>query len=264
MVSFEEAGSMLDEAAEALPEEIFKSLNGGVNLLPDERASGDGRWTLGLYHNDVMGRRVEIFYGSFVRLYGDIPPEEFRRHLVKTLHHELTHHIEGLAGDRTLERWDEEQTALWLSGGEEEPLKAESLLFVDEDDCALAPAVLTLFIRESLHCAPPTRCTSAGLRAGSGVVPEAAKAASAFGVDFSAHMPTAVSAALLGQYDAVLCMTLAQADALAARFPEYDEKILCLGETDIHPPKHKSGWGAVMRRLRGEARALVEELYPEA
>ena len=48
MVSFEEAGRMLDAAAEALPEEIFKSLNGGVNLLPDERPSGDGRWTLGL------------------------------------------------------------------------------------------------------------------------------------------------------------------------------------------------------------------------
>ena len=35
MVSFEEAGKILDEAAEALPEEIFKELNGGVNLLPD-------------------------------------------------------------------------------------------------------------------------------------------------------------------------------------------------------------------------------------
>ena len=180
---------------------------------------------------------------------------------MKTLHHELTHHIEGLAGDRTLERWDEEQTALWLSG--EAPLEADSLLFVDEDDCALAPAALMLFIRESLHCTPPRRCASAGMRAGDGPVPEAVKAAAALDVDFSAHMPTAVSAALLGQYDAVLCMTLSQADALAARFPEYDAKIMCLGETDIHPPKLKSGWGAVMRRLRGEARALVDELYPE-
>lgn len=258
MVSFEEAGRMLDDAAEALPEEIFKSLNGGVNLLPDARESGDGRWTLGLYHNDVMGRRVEIFYGSFVRLYGDIPPEEFRAHLVATLHHELTHHIEGLAGDRTLERWDEAQTEQWLSGGA--PLEADSLLFVDEDDCSLAPAAAALFALEARADCPEVRCASAGMTAGAAPVPEAVKAAAALGADISAHAPAAVDETLLAQYDAVLCMTLSQADALAARYPAYDAKILCLGETDIRPPKHRSGWGALMRRLRGEARALVDEL----
>ena len=262
MVSFEEAGKMLDEAAEALPEEIFKELNGGVNLLPGTKESGDGRWILGLYHNDVMGRRVEIFYGSFIQLYGDLPPEQFRKKLVGTLHHELTHHIEGLAGDRTLERWDEEQTALWLSGLDA-PLEAESLLFVDEDDCALAPAAAALFARESAEYCPEVRCDSAGMAAGEALSPEAVKAAAALGADISAHVPAAVSAALLGQYDAVLCMTLSQADTLAARFPEYDKKIMCLGESDIFPPKHKSGWGALMRRLHGEARALVDELCAE-
>jgi protein-tyrosine-phosphatase len=261
MVSFEEAGKMLDEAAEALPEEIFKSLNGGVNLLPDTRESGDGRYTMGLYHNDVMGRRVEIFYGSFVRLYGDIPPEEFRAHLVSTLHHELTHHIEGLAGDRTLERWDEEQTAQWLAGGE--PITADSILFVDADDCALAPAAAALFALAARSDCPEVRCASAGMTAGAAMLPEAVKAAANLGADLSGHVPAAVSAETLAAFDAVLCMTLSQADALAERFPDYDSKIMCLGETDIHLPKHKALWGAVMRRLRAEADALIDELCME-
>ena len=101
MVSFEEAGKMLDEAMEALPKEIFRELNGGVNLLPEAKHSDDGRYVMGLYHFDAMGRWVEIFYGSFTALYGDIPAEQFRKHLTETLHHELTHHIEALAGDRT-------------------------------------------------------------------------------------------------------------------------------------------------------------------
>ena len=260
MVSFEEAGKMLDEAVEQLPEEIFKDLNGGVNLLPKAKESGDGRWTLGLYHNDVMGRRVEIFYGSFAKLYGDIPPEEFRAHLVATLHHELTHHIEGLAGDRTLEHWDEEQTALWREG---EPLEADSVLFVDEDDCALAPAAAALFALAAREVCPEVRCASAGLEAGAALLPEAVRAAANAGADISGHAPQTADAALLAAYDAVLCMTLQQADALAARFPAYDEKIMCLGEKDIAPPKHKSGWGMLMRRLRSEAEGLVDELCTE-
>jgi len=263
MISFEEAGTILDEAVEALPEEIFRELNGGVNLLPDTRESGDGRYTLGLYHNDAMGRYVEIFYGSFRALYGDISREEWKQHLIATLHHELTHHIEGLAGDRTLERWDEEQTAAWLAGGEPEPLDTDSVLFVDADDCALAPAAAALFALAAAEACPEVRCASAGLTAGPALSPEAVKAAANVGADFSGHVPRAADAELLAEYDAILCMTLSQADALAERFPAHDKKIMCLGEKDILPPKFKGGWGAVMRRLRAEAEALVDELCME-
>lgn len=252
---------MLDAAAEALPEEIFKELNGGVNLLPEAKKGDDGRFIMGLYHSDIMGRRVEIFYGSFVALYCDAPPEEFRAHLDTTLRHELTHHIEGLAGDRTLEHWDEEQTALWRAGGEK--LTADSLLFVDEDDCALAPAAAVLFQRAAADFCPEVRSASAGMTAGAALLPEAVKAAANAGADIAGHTPRAVTAELLAAYDAVLCMTLSQADALAERYPAYDAKILCLGETDILPPRHRTGWGALMRRLRNEAEYLVDELCAE-
>ena len=228
MLTFEQAGRVLDEAVERLPEGIFDDLNGGVNLLPDEKLGEDGRWILGLYHHDSMGRYVEIFYGSFCRVFPDATDAEFAEELEKTLRHELTHHVESKAGDRTLEHWDEEQKELWLEG---EPLKADSVLFADETgELALkADALFRAAARER----------GLSVRSGWCALGEA-------------------TAALLDWYDAVLCMTMEQAEALAERFPGSDEKIMCLGEKDILPGKH-----ATERALRREIAYLVEELSEE-
>lgn len=250
---------MLDEACEALPQEIFRELNGGVNLQPDVKKDGSGSVILGLYHHNELGRYVEIFYGSICALYGDIPAEKFRERLTKTLHHELQHHIENLAGDRTLEHWDEAQQALW----DQPATETESVLFVDENDTALAPAVCALFSAFAARACPEVRCGSAGMQCGETVHPEAVRAAANLGADIAAHCPRGVSAALLAEYDAVMCMTLLQSDELAERFPESDAKIFTLGETDITVPKFKVGWGSVMKRLRAEAQMLVEELTAE-
>ena len=108
MLSFEEAGAVLDAACEALPDGLFDALNGGVSLLPDEVQEEDGRYTLGMYHDDMMGCWIEIFYGSIAACVEDPEDdEEFKRTLIETLHHELRHHVEGLAGDRSLEIEDE-------------------------------------------------------------------------------------------------------------------------------------------------------------
>lgn len=231
MLSFEEAGRILDEAADALPEGIFDGLNGGVNLLPEAKRGEDGRYIMGLYHHDGMGRYIEIFYGSFLALYPDAPDAEVAEELRKTLRHELTHHVENKAWDRTLEKWDEEQTRLWEEAcGAAPPLRADRVLFVDED-CTLSLRADALFRAE---------CQACGLKTQSGWA--AAKD---------------VTAALLGEYDAALCMTLAQADALAARFPEFDEQILCLGEKDI------PGGAGAEKALRRETAYLAEELLAE-
>lgn len=115
MISFEEAGRFLDEEAAALPEEIFRDLNGGVNLLPDTKRDADGMYILGMYFHNAMGRYVEIYYGSFREVFRFESDEAVRRELGKTLRHELTHHLEGLAGDRSLERWDEQRRAELLA-----------------------------------------------------------------------------------------------------------------------------------------------------
>lgn len=227
MLSFEQAGEILDEAVDALPDGIYDGLNGGVNLLRESRRGEDGRYIMGLYHHDGMGRYVEIFYGSFVEVYGNDSDEVFAEELRKTLRHELTHHVESKAGDRTLERWDEEQALKWALG---EPLEADSVLFVDGDaDDGLAAEADRLF-REAL--------------------PEMKSA-------FSAENDA--TAELLAGYDAVLCMTLQQAETLAERFPQFNEKILCLGEKDVLPPLRKA-----QRQLKREIRYLAAELTAEA
>ena len=93
--------------------------------------------------------------------------------------------------------------------------------------------------------------------------PEAVRAAKNLGADLREHIPRQVTAALLAEYDALLCMTLLQADELAERFPEAEERIECLGETDLLPPKGRLGWGGTMRRLNRETEYLLEELRGE-
>ena len=81
MVTFEEAASMLDEAVDALPQEIFDKLNGGVNLIPARRTDEHGLLVMGMYFVDQMGRHVEIYYGSFKERFHNAPP-----HLVHKVH----------------------------------------------------------------------------------------------------------------------------------------------------------------------------------
>ncbi len=109
MLSFEEVGLLLDEYTEQLPEEIFAGLNGGVNLINRRRFDEEGNCILGLYNCNGMGRYIEIFYGSLRYMYRELSDDELKAEVKKVLHHELTHHLEHRAGDRSLERWDEER-----------------------------------------------------------------------------------------------------------------------------------------------------------
>lgn len=110
-MTFEEAHDYLDEVAEKLPPAIFEQLNGGIVLQPELVRSphGPGLFTMGMYHNDPygLGRYIAIYYGSFVRVHGRAPRQQQEKALREVLHHELTHHIESLAGVRDLEVEDE-------------------------------------------------------------------------------------------------------------------------------------------------------------
>ena len=108
---FDTFGQMLDDIMEAMPPELFKGLNGGVNLLPDalphpEAKHGD-LYILGQYHRGgLMGRYITIHYGSFIHLFGSHRPDFLRRKLDEVLRHELLHHLESLAGEKDLEIQD--------------------------------------------------------------------------------------------------------------------------------------------------------------
>lgn len=264
MVSYNEAGRMLDKCMAALPEGIFRELNGGVNLIQEARQSEKGGYILGLYHNNIMGRYIEIFYGSFVELYGDIPAMQFERRLRSTLHHELTHHIEGLAGDRSLEHWDEEQDALWDELEGEEMHFTGSILFVDDDDTSFAPAAKALFNMYAAERCPDIPAESAGLFAsGSALQPDCAKAAEALGADFAGHSFKTVDGELFDSYDTVLCMSLAQVDELLERYPGSEQKLQCMDETDILRPKLRMNWKKCVERVHAVVNDITQQLCHE-
>ena len=113
MISYDEVGMMLDEVAREMPEDLYIELNGGVILLPDikihpESSGTNNLYILGEYHNQPLGlgRYITIYYGSFIRVYGYSTPERQKDELRRVVYHEFQHHLESLAGDRSLEVQD--------------------------------------------------------------------------------------------------------------------------------------------------------------
>lgn len=116
MHTFEQVASMLDDIVDALPEDLIRGLNGGIYLLPDivrsSKIPDPHYFVLGEYRqNPVTGRMVYLYYGSIMALYIDASVEELRKELDYVVRHELRHHVESLAGDRSLEIEDEQYVA---------------------------------------------------------------------------------------------------------------------------------------------------------
>ena len=259
MLTFDEAAAWLDTCMEKLPKGIFARLNGGVNLMPDAEYDEDGLLTMGMYIRDYMGRRVEIYYGSFAESMADSGDDEVRAELEKTLKHELTHHVETLAGDRSLEKQDERERKDML--GEFAPLAAKSVIFADKDDAAFAPVCDAMFKKA---------CGEKGLEfisASAGIAPAAARdkkcaaASESFGICLSGA-PRKIDEAMIDSYEAVLCLNKDIAASLAEAFPQYEEKIMCLGYTDYIAPKlaFKSTWVGLCRALEKEIENLIGDM----
>ena len=107
-MSFEEFGEILDEIVDSMPKEIFINLNGGVNLQEDAplhpESIGDNLFVLGRYHSGGrLGRYINIYYGSFMAVYGRRNKEFLRAEIDRVLKHEFLHHLESMAGEKDLE-----------------------------------------------------------------------------------------------------------------------------------------------------------------
>jgi predicted Zn-dependent protease with MMP-like domain len=113
MYTIDQVQEMLNDIAKEIPDMFFKHLNGGVILSEDIKAHHQSRgdlFVMGEYRNwRAMGRSIIIYYGSFMRVYGNAPEHILREKLRETLLHEFTHHIESLAGERGLEIKDKIQ-----------------------------------------------------------------------------------------------------------------------------------------------------------
>ena len=120
MIPIDEVENMLDEIAAELPQEFYRELNGGIILLPEVKLNPAGRnndlYIMGEYHRGGgLGRYIVIYYGSFERVYGHLEREALKKRLAHTLKHEFTHHLESLAGERDLEKEDEQFLRDYLS-----------------------------------------------------------------------------------------------------------------------------------------------------
>ena len=113
ILTFDQVGELLDEMAEEFPQAFYQDLNGGVCLLPEAKPDPDfpegEMYILGEYCNDMMGRYINLYYGSFAALAEQEgwTEEDWEEELWETFAHEFTHHMEGLAGERGLEIKDE-------------------------------------------------------------------------------------------------------------------------------------------------------------
>ena len=118
MLTYEESDDAIAQFVEELPQEILKGLNCGISLRQETLYDDNGLVILGQYHIEPMGlgRYVTINYGSMVAVYGHLSKNAFRKKLRYVLHHELTHHLESLAGDRSLEIQDAIDKRKYLSG----------------------------------------------------------------------------------------------------------------------------------------------------
>lgn len=118
MISIDRFEEILDSLAEELPSAFFDGLNGGIvvesgsKLHPEDR-NGD-LYVLGEYRTDTaMGHYIVLYYGSFRRVFGRLEEQALTEEMRKVLRHEFRHHVEGRAGVRDLEVWDEEQIAAY-------------------------------------------------------------------------------------------------------------------------------------------------------
>ena len=119
ILSIDEVNDILDQAVEAYPEELFQELNGGILLLEDavpDPEAGEDIYIMVEYCWDEMGRYINLYYGSFAAVLADEPRQVWEEELRFTLRHELTHHVEGLAGERSLEHKDSAQLEAFRRG----------------------------------------------------------------------------------------------------------------------------------------------------
>ena len=127
MVTFEECAEMLDEIADSMPYELYRELNCGISLLPQQKihpiALHNDLFIMGEYIRNNLGNAIVFYYGSIARVYGNVSNERLKEELARILRHELRHHNEHLAGCDDLGILDDEQIVDYLKRNGVEPTK---------------------------------------------------------------------------------------------------------------------------------------------
>lgn len=117
LLTIGQVNDLLDDMAGGLPAALFDGLNGGVNLLEETVPDPEFPevYILGEYCDDLLGRYINLYYGSFAALAAqeDWDRRTWLEELRATLSHELTHHMEARGGLHALDDRDAEELAAW-------------------------------------------------------------------------------------------------------------------------------------------------------
>ena len=117
ILTIDQVNALLDGMAEALPPVLFEGLNGGVNLLEEEKPDPElpEVYILGEYCDGCLGLYINLYYGSFAALAEreEWDQAAWEAELRTTLSHELTHHMENLGGLHSLEDRDAAEMEAW-------------------------------------------------------------------------------------------------------------------------------------------------------
>lgn len=117
--SIDDFHEMLNHISDEIPQDFFKDLNGGIILLERSKKHtrtkpGQPLYIMGEYKRDQTGRQITIYYGSFRQVYHGLSEKRLYEKLKDVLLHEFTHHLENMAGERGLEKKDDEQMHRYL------------------------------------------------------------------------------------------------------------------------------------------------------
>lgn len=99
-MTIEEFENIAMSAFGELPDALKANLNLGFTIIPEPKMDRERiSYILGEYYVDpMMGRGIRLFYGSFMATMGHLPPNLLAREIIKTVKHEIRHHVELSAG----------------------------------------------------------------------------------------------------------------------------------------------------------------------
>lgn len=110
-LSLDDFTRLTAEVAETLPPSFFQDLHGLVQVQSQVKYHPQARkqdlCIMGEYIQDRLGRRINLYYGSFRDVYRNLPQQELKEKIRDVLVHEFRHHLESLAQLRDLEIEDE-------------------------------------------------------------------------------------------------------------------------------------------------------------
>jgi len=136
----------------------------------------------------------------------------------------------------------------------------KKILFVCTGNTCRSPMAEGIFNAFASAEGLEIRAESAGINPTSPQKPSvnALLAAKEYGADISAHRAVRVDEDKVAESDAVLCMTYGHQMVLERMFPQYAEKIMCLGSSDISDPY--GGDEEVYRRTAAQIAREIRKL----